>query len=344
MTRVPRVVVITGASAGVGLETTRAFARRGDAIALIAREPDRLEAACAEAEALGARTIALALDVADAAAVDRAADRIEAELGPIDVWVNNAMAAVLAFVHETDAADFRRVMEVTFLGQVHGTLAALRHMRPRDRGTIVMVGSALAYRGIPLQATYCAAKHATRGFADALRCELMHERSGVRVTTVHLPGLNTTQFGWVKTTLRRHPQPVAPFYQPELAAEAIVRASDRPRREVFVGGSAVGTIIGNRIAPRVADLWLARTAVGGQQADIPIDPSRPDYLYEPLPGDRGSHGIFDDDAAARSPTWWLTKHRGVTRGATTLGLAAAVIQRHAARSARTKTRRRAARY
>jgi short-subunit dehydrogenase len=312
MTRAPRVVVITGATAGVGRETARAFARRGDAVALIAREPERLEAARAEAESLGARTVAISLDVADGAAVDRAAARIEADLGPIDVWINNAMAAVLAFVHETDAADFRRVMEVTFLGQVHGTLAALRHMRPRDRGTIVMVGSALAYRGIPLQATYCAAKHATRGFADALRCELMHERSGVRVTTVHLPGLNTTQFGWVKTTLRRHPQPVAPFYEPEMAAEAIVRASDHPRREVFVGGSTVATIIGNRIAPRVADLWLARTAVRGQQADIPIDPGRPDYLYEPLPADRGSHGIFDAAAAARSPTWWLTKHRAAS--------------------------------
>jgi short-subunit dehydrogenase len=327
MTRAPRVVVITGASAGVGRETARAFARRGDAIALIAREPERLEAARAEAQALGARAIAIALDVADAAAVDRAASRIEAELGPIDVWVNNAMVAVLAFVHETDAADVRRVMEVTFLGQVHGTLAALRRMRPRDRGTIVMVGSALAYRGIPLQATYCAAKHATRGFADALRCELMHEHSGVRVTTVHLPGLNTTQFGWVRTTLRRHPKPVAPFYQPEIAAEAIVRASDHPRREVFVGGSTVATILGNRLAPRVADLWLARTAVGGQRAEIAIGPQRPDYLYEPLPGDRGSHGIFDADAAARSPTWWLTKHRNTAGGALVAAIAGTLAAR-----------------
>lgn len=334
MTRAPRVVVITGASAGVGREATRAFARRGDTVALIARDPERLEAARAEAEALGGRAIAISLDVADAAAVDRAADRIETELGPIDVWVNNAMAAVLAFVHETDAADFQRVMQVTFLGQVHGTLAALRHMRPRGHGTIIMVGSALAYRGIPLQATYCAAKHATRGFADALRCELMHERSGVRVTTVHLPGLNTTQFGWVKTTLHRHPKPVAPFYQPEIAAEAIVRASDHPRREVFVGGSTVATILGNRLSPRAADLWLARTAVSGQQADRLIDPDRPDYLYEPLSGDRGSHGIFDDDATARSPTWWLTKHLGTACSAATFAIAAAVIGRHAASARR----------
>ena len=303
------VVVITGASAGVGREATRAFARRGDSIALIARDPDRLEAARSEAHVLGARAIAYPLDVADAAAVDATAARIEEELGPIDVWVNNAMTATLAFVHETDPADFRRVMEVTFLGQVHGTLAALARMRPRNRGVIVMVGSALAYRGIPLQATYCAAKHAERGFADALRCELMHEGSGVRVTTVHLPGLNTTQFGWVKTTLRRHPQPVAPFYQPELAADAIVFASEHPRREHFVAGSTVASILGNRLAPRVADRYLARTAVDGQQADIPIDPERPDYVHAPLPGDPGSHGIFDDDAEPRSYVWWLTKRR-----------------------------------
>jgi NAD(P)-dependent dehydrogenase (short-subunit alcohol dehydrogenase family) len=220
------------------------------------------------------------------------------------------MAATLAFVHETPPEDYRRVIEVTHLGQVNGALAALKRMRPRDGGVIVMVGSALAYRGIPLQAGYCAAKHATRGFADALRCELMHERSGVRVTTVHLPGLNTTQFGWVKTTLRRHPRPVAPVYQPELAAEAIVHASEHPRREYFVGGSTVATILGNRLAPRIADRYLARTAVAGQQTDIPIAPDRPHYLYEPLPGDRGSHGIFDDGAVSRSYVWWLTKRRG----------------------------------
>jgi len=219
------------------------------------------------------------------------------------------MAATLAFVHETPAADYRRVIEVTHLGQVHGALAALKRMRPRERGVIVMVGSALAYRGIPLQASYCAAKHATRGFADALRCELMHEGSGVCVTTVHLPGLNTTQFGWVRTTLRRHPQPVAPIYGPELAAEAIVRASEHPRREYFVGGSTVATIVGNRLAPRLADRFLARTAVDGQQTDIPIPADRPDYLDEPLPGDRGSHGIFDEHAVSRSYAWGLTKHR-----------------------------------
>jgi short-subunit dehydrogenase len=318
------VVVITGASAGVGREVTRALAARGDAVALLAREPERLEVARAEAKRLGARAaIAVALDVADADAVEDAAAHVEEQLGPIDVWVNNAMAAELAFVHETDAADYRRVIEVTHLGQVHGALAALKRMRPRDRGVIVMVGSALAYRGIPLQASYCAAKHATRGFTDALRCELMYEGSGVRVTSVHLPGLNTTQFGWVKTTLRRHPQPVAPIYQPELAAEAIVRAGEHPRREYFVGGSTVATIVANRIAPRIADWYLARTAVDGQQTDIPIAPDRPHYLHSPLPGDRGSHGIFDEQAVARSYVWWATKRPAIT--ATVAGGSAALL-------------------
>ena len=319
------VVVVTGASAGVGRAVTRAFARRGDTVALIARDPERLEAARAEAQAAGARALALPLDVSDAVAVEAAAARIESELGPIDVWVNNAMAAILAFVHETDPADYRRVIEVTHLGQVNGTLAALRRMRPRDRGVIVMVGSALAYRAIPLQASYCAAKHASRAFADALRCELMHERSAVRITSVHLPGLNTPQFGWVRTTLRRHPRPVAPVYQPEVAADAIVWASEHPRREVFVGGSTVATILGNRLAPRIADRYLARTAVDGQQTDIPIEPRRPDYLFAPLPGDRGSHGIFDDEATSRSYAWWLTKRRAaLAAGAAASGAVAAL--------------------
>ena len=317
------VVVITGASAGVGRATARAFARRGDRLALLAREPQRLQAACAEARSLGAeRVLACPCDVSDADAVLRVAERVESELGPIDVWVNNAMVAALSPVHETEPADVRRVMEVTYLGHVHGTLAALRHMRPRDRGVIVMVGSALAYRAIPLQATYCSAKHASRAFADSLRCELMHDGSGVRVTTVHLPGLNTTQFGWVKTTLRGHPRPVAPAYQPEVAADAIVWASDHPRREFFVGGSTVATILGNRLAPRVADHYLARTAVEGQeQKDVPIPSDRPHYLYTPLPGNRGAHGRFDDEAKERSPTWWLTKRR-VPVGAAVAALAA----------------------
>jgi NAD(P)-dependent dehydrogenase (short-subunit alcohol dehydrogenase family) len=319
-----RVVVITGGTAGVGRAAARAFAARGDAVAVLARGEDQLEATRAELERAGARALAIAVDVADADAVDAAAERVERELGPIHVWVNCAMAAVLGFVHETSAADFKRVTEVTYLGYVNGTIAALARMRPRDRGVIVMVGSALAYRAIPLQAGYCGAKHAIRGFTDSLRTELMHEKSGVKVTSVHLPGLNTPQFGWVRTTLRRHPQPVPPIYQPEVAADAIEWASRHPRREFFVGASTPIVIAGNKLAPRLADRYLARTNVKAQQTDIAIPPDRPDYLYAPLPGDRGAHGIFDDQAKARSLAWWITKRRArLAAGAAAAGVAAA---------------------
>jgi NADP-dependent 3-hydroxy acid dehydrogenase YdfG len=306
---VSRVVVVTGASSGVGRATARAFAARGDSVALLARGEEGLEAAAAEVRAAGPRALVCPVDVADAAAMAVACERVEAELGPIDVWVNNAMAAVLAHVWETSAEEFRRVTEVTYLGYVHGTLAVLPKMRARDRGTIVMVGSALAYRAIPLQATYCAAKHAIRGFTDALRVELMSEGSAVKVTSVHLPGLNTPQFQQVRTTLDRHPQPVPPIFQPELAADAVVWASLHPRREFFVTGATVGTIVGNKLAPRAADRYLARTNIEGQQADQPIPPGRPDYLFEPLPGDLGAHGIFGDEAKPRSFAWWVTKRR-----------------------------------
>jgi NAD(P)-dependent dehydrogenase (short-subunit alcohol dehydrogenase family) len=304
-----RTVVVTGASAGVGRASAVAFGRRGDRVALIARGREGLAGAARDVERAGGRALILPCDVADAAAVDAAAQRAEDELGPIDVWVNDAMAAVLAFVHETDPADFRRVTEVTYLGCVHGTMAALARMRPRDRGVIVQVGSALSYRAIPLQASYCGAKFAIRGFTDALRTELMHEGSGVRVTMVQLPGLNTPQFTWVRTTLRKQPQPVPPIFQPELAADAIVHAASRPRREVWLGGSTVLTILGNKLAPWLADRYLARTNVKAQQADQPLDPSRPDYLHVPLDddGDRGAHGPFDERAKRRSVQWTLSK-------------------------------------
>jgi NADP-dependent 3-hydroxy acid dehydrogenase YdfG len=319
-----QTVVVTGASAGIGRATAVAFGARGDRVALIARGEDGLQAAAREVRAAGGTALVLPCDVGDADAVEAAAARAEDELGPIDVWVNCAMAAVLAFVHETDAADVRRVTETTYLGCVHGTLAALRRMRPRDRGVIVQVGSTLAYRAIPLQATYCAAKFAIRGFTDSLRTELLHEGSGVRVTMVQLPGVNTTQFTWVRTTLRRQPRPVAPVYQPEVAADAIVHAAEHPRRELWVGASTPILITGNKVAPWLGDRYLARTNVEAQQTPEPIDPDRPDYLYGPL-GDRGSHGPFDGEARTSSVQLALAKRRRaltLAAAATAVGAAA----------------------
>src|SRR4051795_8419283 len=305
-----KVVAVTGASAGIGRATVRELARQGADVGLIARGEERLQAAADEVRAAGRRACVAPADVADAEAVERAAERIEAELGPIDVWVNVAMTAVLAEVRDTSAEDFKRVTEVTYLGSVHGAQAALRRMLPRDRGVIVQVGSALSRRGIPLQATYCAAKHAIKGFVDSLRAELIHHDSNVQVALVQLPGLNTPQFGWVRTRLRRHPQPVAPVYQPEVAARAIVHAAEHPRRELWVGGSTVYTILGEKFVSTAMDIYLGRTNEQGQEADIPIDPSeRTDNLFSPPPGDPGAHGIFDDKAHPRSPQWWLNTHR-----------------------------------
>ena len=318
-----RVVVVTGASSGVGRATVRAFAERGADVALIARGVDGLEAAAKEVEAAGGRALVLPLDVADAEAVDAAAGHAEEELGPIDVWVNNAMTAVLAPVKETSAAEFARVTNVTYLGQVHGTLAALARMLPRDHGVIVQVGSALAYRSIPLQATYCGAKHAVKGFTESLRCELLHDHSRVRVSMVNLPGLNTPQFDRVKTTLPHHPRPVAPVYQPELAARAVVWASEHRRREVMVAGTTPLTVWAGRVAPGLVDRYLARTNYRGQQTDEPLPPGRPSYLWEPVPGDPGAHGDFDDEAHPSSAQFSLTTHRPLVAGAGLMGGAAA---------------------
>src|ERR687886_1997527 len=248
----------------------------GSDVALLARNEDGLEAAADEVRRHGRRALAIPTDVADPAQVDAAADRVTAELGPIDVWVNDAMATIFSPVHEIAPEEFCRTTEVTYLGQVYGTMAALKRMIPRDHGTIVQVGSALAYRGIPLQAAYCGAKHAVRGFTDSLRCELMHDKRNVHVTTVHLPGMNTTQFGLVRLRMPKRPRPVAPVYQPEVAARAIVWASEHPRRrELWVGGSTVMTILGTRLAPGIiGDLYLARTGFDGQQTDEPASEER----------------------------------------------------------------------
>jgi short-subunit dehydrogenase len=306
----PEVVVVTGASAGLGRATAVAFARRGAHVGLLARGRDGLEGARKEVEAAGGKALVVPTDVAVADAVEGAARRVEEDLGPIDVWVNNAMTSVFSPVKEMAPEEFRRVTEVTYLGTVYGTLAALRRMLPRNRGSIVQVGSALAYRGIPLQAAYCGSKHAIQGFTESLRSELIHDRSDVRLTMVQMPALNTPQFGWVRSRLPRKAQPVPPIFQPELAAEAILYAAHHGRGELWVGGSSVKAIAGNRVIPRVLDRYLAWTGYDSQQTDEPEDPDREDNLYEPLPGDAGAHGDFDGRSSDKSYQWWANTHRG----------------------------------
>ena len=306
----PEVVVVTGASAGLGRAIVRAFAREGAHVGLIARGRDGLEAARREVEEMGGRALVLPLDVADAEAVERAAERVERELGPIDIWVNNAMVSVFSPVREMRAEEYRRVTEVTYLGYVYGTLAALKRMLPRDRGVVVQVGSALAYRGIPLQSAYCAAKHAIQGFHDSLVTELLHDKSNVRVTMVQMPALNTPQFSWVRSRLPREPQPVPPIYQPEVGAAAVLFAAREPRREMYVGYPTVQAIVGDKIAPGLADRYLARYGYDAQQTGEPVEAGRRDNLWEPVPGDHGAHGNFDDRASASSPQLWASMNRG----------------------------------
>ena len=303
------VVVITGASAGIGRATARLFAKRGAKIGLIARGVDGLEAAKREVEAFGGEALVLPLDVADHDAVEAAAARVEETFGPIDIWVNNAMLSVFSPIMEMEPDDYRRVTDVTYHGYVWGTLAALRRMRPRDRGTIVQVGSALAYRGIPLQSAYCAAKHAVQGFHDSLLTELLHEGSHVKVTMVQMPAVNTPQFRWVKSRLPRKAQPVPPIFQPEMAAEAILFAAYADRRELNVGWPTTKAVVGNNLAPWYADRYLAKHGFDAQMVDEPEDPSRPNNLYEPVPGDAGAHGVFDDRAQSHSTALWMNEHR-----------------------------------
>ncbi len=303
-----RVVVITGASAGVGRATAREFAHRGAAVALLARGHDGLDGAARDVRRLGGKALAVPTDVSDAEQVERAAAAVENAFGPIDIWVNNAMVSVFSPVLETEPQEFKRVTEVTYLGVVYGTLSALRRMSKRDRGVIVQVGSALAYRSIPLQSAYCGAKHAIAGFTDSLRCELIHDGSNVRLTMVQMPALNTPQFDWVKSRLPRKPQPVPPIFQPEVAARAIVYAAEHHPRELWVGGSTWQAIVGNQVAPGLLDRYLARDGYEDQQTQEPVEAGRRDNLWEPVTGDHGAHGRFDDRARPRSVELWLRMH------------------------------------
>ncbi len=335
-----RVVVVTGASAGVGRATVRAFAKQGADVGLIARGKDGLEGARREVEEASGRALVLPTDVAYADQVEAAAAAVEETLGPIDVWVNDAMVSVFSPVKQMLADEFKRVTEVTYLGYVYGTLSALRRMLPRDRGTIIQVGSALAYRGIPCQAAYCASKHAIQGFCDSLRSELIHDGSNVKLTMIQMPALNTPQFSWVKSRLPRKPQPVPPIFQPEVAAEAILWASDNYRREIYVGWPTVKAIVGNKIAPGYADHYLANMGYDAQQYDGYADPNRPNNLWEPLPGDHGAHGDFDDRAQDYSAELWASLHKKWLAIAAGLGVAgavaAAIVRRGSAEGEREK--------
>jgi len=313
MDKKPEVVVVTGASAGLGRAIAVAFGKRGAVVGLIARGGagmDGLEGAKREVEKAGGKALILPCDVAEPDQVEAAAEKAETELGPIDVWVNDAMTSVFGPVKEIKPDDFKRVTEVTYLGQVYGTMAALKRMLPRDKGHIVLVGSALAYRGIPLQSAYCGAKHGIQGFADSLRAELLHDKSQVKLCMVQMPAMNTPQFDWVKNLLPNKPQPVPPIYQPEVAAEAVYWAAHHDRREIFVGTSTDIAILGNKLFPQVGDWYLGRTGFSSQQRpNQPKDRNGPDNLWEPVPGDHGAHGDFDDKAKAFSPQLWLSLNR-----------------------------------
>jgi NAD(P)-dependent dehydrogenase (short-subunit alcohol dehydrogenase family) len=326
-----RVVVVTGASAGLGRAIARAFAKRGASVGLIARNPEALEAAKTECEQLGGRAMTLPLDVADAEAVDAAASRVEAAFGPIDIWVNSAMVSVFSPVKDMEASDYKRVTDVLYLGFVHGTLAALRRMLRRDRGTIVQIGSALSYRSIPLQSAYCAAKHAINGFTDSLRCELIHDKSNVKLTAVQMPAMNTIQFDWVKNRMPHMTQPVPPIYDPELAAEVVVAAgmTANPRREYWVGMSTVKAIVAQRFIPGLLDWYLGKTGYDSQQLpDVPQDPNAPNNLYEYVPGTWGTRGKFGDRSARSSPEVFLSLHRSwILAGALGLTAAGALLSR-----------------
>ena len=312
------IVVVSGASAGIGRATARRFAQAGWSVAVLARGTDGLQGAVREIERCGARAMAIPLDVADEAAIEAAADRIESEWGPIDVWINNAMVTTYCEFMDISAQDFRRATEVTYFGSVWGMRAALKRMLPRDRGTIVQVGSALAYRSIPLQSAYCGAKSALRGFIDSLRSELLHRKSRVNLTMVQLSAFNTPQFDWGKTCIPKQPQPVPPIFQPEVAAEGIYHAAIHPRRELWVGWPAVKAILAQKLIPGILDRILAKQGYEGQHTDDPLPPGRRDNLYEPVPGDHGAHGRFDARSKPYSVQLWLDLNRTLLLGAAAL--------------------------
>jgi NAD(P)-dependent dehydrogenase (short-subunit alcohol dehydrogenase family) len=318
------VVVITGASGGVGRAAARRFAADGARIGLIARGGEGLEATAGEVRRAGGEALVLPLDVADAGAVDAAAASVEEQFGPIDVWVNNAMVTIYAEFLDIEPDEFRRATEVTYLGMVWGTRAALKRMVPRNSGSLVQVSSALAYRGIPLQGPYCGAKHACKGFTESVITELLHHRSKVRVSMVHLPGVNTTQFTWGRTKLPKQTTPVPPIYQPEIAADAIHYAAHHRRRQIYVGIPTVMNIVGESLAPKLLDLYLAKTGFTSQMTEDDLDPQGHDNLFEAIEEDRGAHGPFDEQAHSFSPQYELSKHRAaVLAGLTAAGIGAA---------------------
>jgi NAD(P)-dependent dehydrogenase (short-subunit alcohol dehydrogenase family) len=309
----PQTVVITGASAGIARATARLYGRRGANVALLARGKAGLEAAAADVRDNGGTPLVIPVDVAEPEQVDAAAEQVEAELGPIDVWINVAFTSVFAPFTEISAAEYKRVTEVSYLGFVYGTMAALRYMKPRDHGTIVQVGSALSERSIPLQSAYCGAKHAINGFTESVRVELLHDGSDVHITVVQMPAVNTPQFSWVKSRLPRNPQPVPPIYEPELAARGVAFAADHPdRKQYWVGGSTAATLLAQKFGAPLLDRYLARTGYDSQQTSEQASPGRPDNLWEPVDqpagSDHGAHGSFDSQAKSRSPQLWVSQH------------------------------------
>jgi len=328
----PEIVVITGASAGIGRATVREFARHGCKVALLARGRAGLEAAAREVEEVGGQALVIPTDVADYEAVERAADQVVSEWGRIDIWVNNAFAGIFSRFMDMSLDEYRRVTDVTYFGQVHGTRAALKHMSPHGSGTIVLVGSALAYRGIPLQSAYCAAKHAIQGFQDSLRVELLAMDSNVRLTMVQLPGVNTTQFDWVRAHTKGAPRPVGAIYQPEVAARAIWKAAHSSRKQWIVGAPAYQAIEADKLVSPLLDRYLARGSIQAQQGK-PLAPDRKDNLFEPLDEreDHGAHGRFDKQSRNSSPLLWASENRGWIAAGAALALGAGLVTGRLAR-------------